>query len=192
MGGLASVQRTFPAARVRSNPVKEGHLPCHRGIVWQWQALNFRVLWPEKGETRAGNDHSCVVAVSDGKWRVLLTGDIESKTEHHLVRYYAADLPADVLQVAHHGSGTSSSPPFLRAVSAKVALASVARYSAWRLPAERVIVRYKQNHYQWRDTAVEGQVSVHFYAENWFVKGLRAQIMPRWYHQWFGVPRYSR
>ncbi|WP_067702846.1 ComEC family protein [Erwinia sp. ErVv1] len=192
MGGLASIQRAFPAARVRSNPGAEGHLPCHRGIVWQWQGLNFRVLWPEEGEKRAGNDHSCVVAVSDGKWRVLLTGDIESKTEHHLVRFYPAELPADVLQVAHHGSGTSSSPPFLRAVSARVALASVARYSAWRLPASRVMMRYKQNRYQWYDTAVEGQVSIHFFAENWFVKGLRAQIMPRWYHQWFGVPRYSR
>lgn len=130
--------------------------------------------------------------VSDGKWRVLLTGDLESLAELKMVSRYRSDLKADVLQVPHHGSGTSSSPPFLRAVEGSVALASVARYNAWKLPAERVIQRYKDYRYRWFDTARDGQISVQFFSSYWQVEGLRAQILPRWYHQWFGVPRYSK
>jgi competence protein ComEC len=77
-------------------------------------------------------------------------------------------------------------------VGGKVALASAARYSAWKLPAEKVIKRYQNYHYIWHDTALEGQLSVHFFDKNWHLSSLRAQIMSRWYHQWFGVPRYSR
>lgn len=191
-GGFNSLHAAFPEAQVHSGLGWEGHLPCHKGISWQWQGLAFDMLWPNAGETRAGNDQSCVIMVTDGKWRLLLTGDIESRAEMKLVAEYRNALRADILQVPHHGSGTSSLPLFLRSVSGSVALASAARYSAWNIPAERVIDRYHHYHYHWYDTAVHGQVSVEFYGENWKVKSLREQIMPRWYHQWFGVPRYSR
>lgn len=80
-------------------------------------------------------------------------------------------------------------PPLLRSVGGKAALASAARYSAWKFPADRIISRYKENGYQWYDTAADGQVRIEFFNENWRVLRLRAQIMSRWYHQWFGVPR---
>ncbi|AXF76216.1 ComEC family protein [Erwinia tracheiphila] len=191
-GGLESLQKAFPDTLLRSETGRGGHLPCHRGIKWRWQSINFEVLWPVQGEALSVNNQSCVIMVSDGKWRVLLTGDLESLAELKMVSRYRSDLKADVLQVPHHGSGTSSSPPFLRAVEGSVALASVARYNAWKLPAERVIQRYKDYRYRWFDTARDGQISVQFFSSYWQVEGLRAQILPRWYHQWFGVPRYSR
>ncbi|MCX8957388.1 ComEC family protein [Erwinia psidii] len=191
-GGLESLQKAFPHAVSRSETGRAGHLPCHSGIKWQWQSLHFEVLWPDRGEMQSGNNQSCVIMVSDGKWRVLLTGDIESPAELKMVSRYRHSLKADVLQVPHHGSRTSSSPPLLRAVAGEVALASAARYSAWKLPAERIIKRYTDYRYRWSDTAKDGQISVQFFSRNWQVSGLRAQILPRWYHQWFGVPRYSR
>ncbi|MEM6159815.1 ComEC family protein [Erwinia sp. P6884] len=192
IGGLESVQAAFPKAVIHSSAGVKANQPCLRGNYWRWQNLTFQVLWPERGETKSGNNQSCVVAVSDGRWRVLLTGDIEAPAELELVRLYRHELRADIVQVPHHGSGTSSTPPFLRAVAGQAALASAARYSAWRLPALRVIKRYRENHYKWHDTAVEGQISVKFYQQNWQVSGMRGEIMPRWYHQWFGVPRDSR
>lgn len=191
-GGLESLHKAFPLATMRSEMGREGHLPCHRGVSWQWQSLTFQVLWPEVGAKQSVNNQSCVIVVSDGKWRVLLTGDIEARAELKMVSHYRGQLAADVLQVPHHGSGTSSSPPLLRAVTAKVAIASAARYSAWKLPAERIIRRYADNHYRWYDTAADGQISIAFFRDGWQVYGLRAKILPRWYHQWFGVPRYSR
>lgn len=192
IGGLESLQQAFPEALVHSGLGWKGHLPCRRGVSWRWQGLSFQALWPLPGEGKTGNNQSCVLSVSDGKWRVLLTGDLEAKAEYQLVQLDREALRADILQVPHHGSGTSSVPPLLRAVRGRVALASAARYSAWKLPAKRVVARYKNHHYIWRDTALEGQVSVKFFDTFWQVSGLRAQIMSRWYHPWFGVPRYSR
>ncbi|MGE9550579.1 ComEC family protein [Erwinia amylovora] len=191
-GGLESLIKAFPQASLRSETGRPGHLPCRKGVSWSWQSLNFQVLWPMTQQKQSGNNQSCVIAVSDGKWRALLTGDIEAPAELKMVSIYRDRLRAEVLQVPHHGSGTSSSPPLLRAVAGQVAVASAARYSAWKLPAERIISRYAQNQYRWYDTAKHGQVSVQFFNDHWQVKGLREQILPRWYHQWFGVPRYSR
>lgn len=80
---------------------------------------NIRVLWPEKGRTRPGQDanQSSLVLRLDLKGSVLLqTGDLDGRYE-----MYAA-APADVLKVAHHGSLSSSSPAFLAAVHPSAAL----------------------------------------------------------------------
>lgn len=191
IGGLASMQAAFPQASVRSALARPGHLSCRKGDNWRWQGLGFHVLWPSIEAKGEGNDQSCVVLVTDGKWRVLLTGDIEAAAEMKLVAERRDDLHVDLLQVPHHGSRTSSTGPFLHAVSASAAMASAARYSAWRLPATQIIRRYGENGVKWRDTALSGQLSARFYAHRWQLIGLREQIMNRWYHQWFGVPRDS-
>ncbi|MTD26611.1 ComEC family protein [Erwinia sorbitola] len=192
IGGLESVQAAFPSAVVHSALDRKEHLPCRKGVQWRWQGLQFHALWPPEDEKREGNNQSCVVLVTDGKWRVLLTGDLETAGELQLVTEQRTSLAADLLQVPHHGSKTSSSPPFLRAVAAKTAMASAARYSPWRLPAAQIIQRYAKNHMEWRDTALSGQISARFFIDNWQLMGLREQIMNRWYHQWFGVVRDSR
>jgi competence protein ComEC len=47
--------------------------------------------------------------------------------------------------------------------------------------------RYRQQNYQWLDTPHQGQITLDFYQKNWRINSLRDQILPRWYHQWFGV-----
>jgi competence protein ComEC len=54
---------------------------------------------------------------------VLLEGDAERIVEQRLEAKH--DLRADLLKVAHHGSGTSSIPGFLEAVHPHWALISV-------------------------------------------------------------------
>lgn len=189
-GGLMSLKQAYPELTIRSAFGQPEHLLCRRGESWQWQQLQFKVLWPEKTGA-GGNNDSCVVMVSDGQYRVLLTGDLEMSAELKLVADEREHLVADIIQVPHHGSKTSSSPAFLRATQAKLALASVARYNPWRLPAAKIIRRYQKLGILWHDTAVSGQLSVWFYPQRWQVKGLREQILPRWYHRWFGVARDS-
>ncbi|MGE4799019.1 ComEC family protein [Yersinia hibernica] len=189
-GGLSEIKAAFPMATVRAPfPLKDGAntFPCKQGLSWQWQGLNFNVLWPRKHIVNAQNDDSCVIRVDDGKYSLLLTGDIEMRSERGLIKDYGAKLASTVLQVPHHGSNTSSIPPFLRAVKPELAFASAARYNQWHHPAKKVTQRYQKNNIIWRDTSVSGQLSVYFYSDDWQIKGYREQLMPRWYHQQFGV-----
>lgn len=184
-GGTEMISKAFPAATVRSS--FRGNLPCKRGEEWQWHGLNFKVLWPLKLQDYAGNDDSCVIRIDDGKFSVLLTGDIERGAERQVVADYRQNLNSTLLQVPHHGSKTSSSGPLLRNVKAEVAVASTARFNIWRLPSPKIKESYRLNHIQWRDTAHSGLLSAFFFDDYWRIKGLREQLMPRWYHQWFGV-----
>lgn len=185
MGGLSTVQRAFPQAVVYSPLYAAGHYACVRGRQWQWRGLNFRVLWPPQRLKQVGNDDSCTIRVDDGRFSLLLTGDLEARGESALLKL-RAELPSTLLQVPHHGSKTSSTPPFLRAVAPAAALASASRYNQWRLPAEKIIKRYRSYRIAWHDTSRSGQLSALFFDNDWQIKGFREQLMPRWYHQRFG------
>ncbi|EEG9649926.1 DNA internalization-related competence protein ComEC/Rec2 [Salmonella enterica] len=186
-GGLRSLQRVWPSMWIRSPLGWQGHLPCFRGEQWQWQGLTFQAHWPLRESADRGNNLSCVVKVDDGVHSILLTGDIEAGAEQKMLSRYWRHLAATFIQVPHHGSNTSSSIPFIQRVHGEAALASASRYNAWRLPSRKVKQRYRQQAYQWFDTPHQGQISLLFSPQGWRIQGLRDQILPRWYHQWFGV-----
>lgn len=186
-GGLDSMLAQWPSLLVISSLGWAGHQPCIRGKTWRWQGLMFTVHWPLKLSTGAGNNASCVVKVSDGRQSILLTGDIEESAERLMTKYHWRELRSSVLQVPHHGSKTSSSSVLLRAVEGQAALASAARYNAWRLPSKPVVARYRQYGYHWDDTAHAGQITVNFSSKGRVITRFRQQLSPRWYHQWFGV-----
>lgn len=187
-GGLNTLLRVWPALWVRSPLGWDNHLPCFRGEVWQWQGLTFTAHWPLKDTNAQGNNRSCVVKIDDGRQSILLTGDIEKPAELALLSRYWQHLKATIIQVPHHGSNTSSAMPFIQRVAGEAALVSASRYNAWRLPSAKVRNRYVQQGYRWYDTPHDGQVSVTFSPHGWSTLSLRQQILPRWYHQWFGVP----
>ncbi|WP_368543392.1 ComEC family protein [Enterobacter soli] len=187
-GGLASLQKSWPAMRVRSPLGWAGHLPCFRGQQWQWQGLTFSVHWPPPEQSLTGNNRSCVVKIDDGEQSVLLTGDIEAKAELAMVSHRWRHLRSTLIQVPHHGSNTSSSLPLVQRAEGKIALASAARYNAWRFPSGKVVRRYRKEGYFWLDTPQSGQISVTFSQHSWQIRRLRDQYLPRWYHQWFGAP----
>ncbi|QLK60635.1 DNA internalization-related competence protein ComEC/Rec2 [Enterobacteriaceae bacterium Kacie_13] len=186
-GGLEILQAMYPKASLRDSSYSAGHLSCIAGEHWKWEGLNFNILWPLKSTTDARNDDSCVIRVDDGTFSLLLTGDIEAGTEKALIKKERKGLQSTWLQVPHHGSNTSSSPPFLRAVQPVMAMASAARFNKWHLPAHKVVSRYIKARYDWHSTSVSGQLSIFIYNDYWAIKGLREQLIPRWYHHRFGV-----
>ncbi len=186
-GGMEYLAEKYPDIQIRSPSLNQSHLPCVRGEKWTWQGLNFAVLWPPKKSVIVGNDQSCVIRIDDGKYSLLLTGDLEKQGEYRLLELEKNHLRATILQVPHHGSNTSSTSVFIRRVMPQYALASVARYSPWRLPSVKVKQRYKNAGIEWHSTAVSGQITGYFYHDNFKLKGYRQQIVSRWYHQWFGI-----
>ncbi len=126
-------------------------IAARRGIAWRRvqpgdsmvvDAVILRVLAPDSAWTAGladANDASAVVLVQYGSIRFLLTGDAEAREEAWLVRAAGADLRADVLKVAHHGSRTSTSAAFLDAVNPRLALISVGAGNRYGHPGARVL-----------------------------------------------------
>lgn len=186
-GGIDDLMMAYPNLTLRSSFDNSSHLPCLQGESWQWKGVKFDALWPPNKVLSPKNNQSCVINVSDGKHNILLTGDIEKEAEIQLIRSKNRQLSADILQVPHHGSQTSSTLAFIQTVSPKFALVSAARYSLWRLPSDKVHLRYKKEAINWLTTSINGQISIEFNQDNIDVFTYRRDILPRWYHQWFGV-----
>lgn len=185
-GGISDLIEAYPWLNLRSSFGQLNHLPCYQGQRWQWGMLRFEVLWPEKLAEISHNNDSCVIQVSDGHRRLLLTGDLEKQGEKKLVLQNDGQLKADILFVPHHGSNTSSTPLFIRKVQPTLALVSSARYSPWKIPSDKVYLRYAKKNIQWLNTAEEGQVTICFKKEKMEILRYRKEINPRWYHLWFG------
>lgn len=71
------------------------------------------------------NNSSIVAKLTYGDTSFMFTGDAESDEEWELLGYYRAEaLDSDVLKVGHHGSSTSTTKGFFRAVSPQIAVIS--------------------------------------------------------------------
>jgi competence protein ComEC len=84
------------------------------------------ILFPDRNVSAwATNDGSIVAKLTYGNTRVMLTGDATTKTEDIILRENSEkDLNSDILKVGHHGSRTSTSKEFIKAVSPTYALIS--------------------------------------------------------------------
>lgn len=102
----------------------------------------LRVLAPDDALLLAPkpNDASLVLRLEWQDVSFLLTGDIESDAELALLRT-EADVAATVLKVPHHGSSTSTTAPFVRAVDPIVAVVSVGEDNRFDHPAPEVVQR---------------------------------------------------
>jgi competence protein ComEC len=152
-GGAVSVMRTLPTGVLWSS-LSAAHparglapfaLPCRAGARWEWDGVRFALLHPTAGSYDdpwiKANSRSCVLRVETRHGAVLLTGDIEEHDERTLVAGDNA-LEAATLLVPHHGSGTSSSPAFLRAVRPAHAVFAVGYRNRFGHPKQEVLERY--------------------------------------------------
>jgi competence protein ComEC len=99
------------------------------------------ILFPDRDVSDwTTNDGSVVGRLSYGGTSFLLTGDATSETERIvLANDSGASLRSEVLKVGHHGSRTSSSPDFLRAVSPDYALISLGLNNKYGHPHKEVL-----------------------------------------------------
>ena len=94
------------------------------GDILDWgKELTVRVVSPS-ANPRSTNDSSIVIQLHYGKVAFLFTGDAGSGAERQMVRQSGGGLRSQILKVAHHGSKSSSSEPFLRSVKPEAAIVS--------------------------------------------------------------------
>lgn len=156
VGGAAALLAQVHVGELRSS-LEAGHpllagrfnVPCVAGQRWDWDGVQFEFLHPLTATPAPGtkpNAQSCVLQIraADGL-SALLTGDIEAPQEQALVERLGAALRSDILLVPHHGSRTSSTAAFLKAVAPRVAVIQVGYRSRFGHPHPAVLSRYVES-----------------------------------------------
>ena len=105
------------------------------------------------------NDDSIVLEIAWHEVSIVLTGDIGRDTERAIAPFFSPS-PLRVMKVPHHGSLTSSSLEFIRALSPRVAVFSVGRGNAFGHPAPEVIERYRRTGADLFRTDQDGAVTI--------------------------------
>jgi len=95
------------------------------------------------GPPAAANDSSLVLRVSLGGTSFLLAGDIGSGAEREILEA-GESLRSTVLKSPHHGSGASSSGPFLEHVCPSDILISVGEGNRYGFPSPAALERYRK------------------------------------------------
>ncbi|MFR5864071.1 MAG: ComEC/Rec2 family competence protein [Acutalibacteraceae bacterium] len=102
--------------------------------------VTFDILSPIEDKYSDLNLYSAVLRVTYREKRFLLMGDAEQPNETALLAS-GESLRADLLKVGHHGSSTSSSADFLRAVRPDCALISCGEGNSYGHPEQVVLDR---------------------------------------------------
>lgn len=125
--------------------------------------VEFFYAWPGANDglgsgNTVENNASIVLKLTYGRHSFLFMGDAEGKDRDDapdepryvekilLAERQASELQATVLKLAHHGSETSSTLPFMQAVNPEIVVASSGRkkYGQVFLPDSTVLARYCQ------------------------------------------------
>ncbi|MDH5182211.1 MAG: DNA internalization-related competence protein ComEC/Rec2, partial [Gammaproteobacteria bacterium] len=163
-GGVDSLRAQFPVSRLISSDTTLLHRlngePCRAGQQWEWDGVTFRVLSPAEDQgSQRENNQSCVLRIVSQNGSLLLPGDIEVEAEQALLgRYAESDLQADILVAPHHGSKTSSSDAFIRAVKPKFVLYPIGYRNRYHFPHSQVTSRLKAVSAQSFDSASHGAI----------------------------------
>jgi len=134
----AAYRQVLAAARAHGVSIR--HLK--QGDSFSEDGVSGNVLWPDdlsEGQS-AKNDDSLVLRLTYGAETLLLAGDIERPSERRIL---AEEQPVGVnfLKVAHHGSKTSTTDPFLSAAHPAFAAISVGRDNVFGHPSPEVTDR---------------------------------------------------
>lgn len=159
MGGLADLYEQFAIDRLLISPktAEDGDVVFYEQIVQTANAAGTVIYTPVPGgkyqigdavlevlfadaTAEKENDRSIVLRLTIGGKRILFTGDLEREGEWALLRE-VDDLTADVFQLGHHGSNTSNTESFLKAVAPEIAIASSGYDHLYGHPAEAVVER---------------------------------------------------
>ncbi|MFZ3131794.1 MAG: ComEC/Rec2 family competence protein [Desulfosporosinus sp.] len=157
IGGLDTVIKSFPVKAVympnASTTTKTfedfisalttsgtKRIQAKMGVTLDVPGLTGQFLAPNGSGYDELNDYSAGLRLTYGKITFLFTGDASEISESEILKN-GQNLKADVLKVGHHGSSTSTSSAFLKAVSPKYAIISVGTGNDYGHPAASALSR---------------------------------------------------
>lgn len=179
-GGAESILKMFPVKELwitscaRTEPkenwisvldeASEKNIPIrdiYRGFKWNEFSFEIMAVHPKPDVCGETNEGSITLRAKGLGHSILLTGDLTIGGEKEILRTDSF-IKSDFLKLGHHGSKTSSSVPFLNAVSPQMALISSGRKNRFRHPSKQVINRLDSLHIPYLNTATSGTISITF------------------------------
>lgn len=174
IGGLSGALN-YASVGTAYCPVTTGTTETFQSFVKYLAQRGKQIKVPTAGETFAlggaqvqilgplhraedSNDNSIVLKVSFGATSFLFTGDAERAEEQDLLNA-GVNLQSTVLKVGHHGSDTSTSYPFLRAVAPQYAVISVGAGNSYGHPTEAVLSRLRDAGVTTFRTDMQGEIT---------------------------------
>ncbi|WP_338826309.1 hypothetical protein MTBGP_11170 [Moorella thermoacetica] len=157
IGGLDIVVRSFPVAAVYMpnaasttrtfedfiNAVKASgakRVQAKAGVKLDIPDIAAEFLAPNGSSYEDLNNYSAVLKLTFGNTSFLLAGDAEAASEAEMLNA-GYNLKADLLKVGHHGSESSTTSAFLKAVSPKYSVISVGKGNSYGHPAQQTLDR---------------------------------------------------
>lgn len=130
--------------KLKINTIKAGTDSINLG-----EGTRVSVFSPLKDEYKKGkeddfNNYSPIIKVEYGKNSFLFTGDAEAGVEREvLAKGY--DVSADVLKFGHHGSSTSTSKEFFKAVNPSIGVIQLGADNSYGHPHKETLQLIKDN-----------------------------------------------
>ena len=113
-----------------------------------------------KGYKHDPNNESVVGRLVFGSFTMMLTGDAEKKEEQAILAAAGDRVQSRILKAGHHGSKTSSSADFLRAVRPEAALISCGANNDYGHPHKETMKKYHTLKLDIYTTAENGTITV--------------------------------
>lgn len=122
----------------------------------------FKILFPTSRLLSENplNNNSIVAQFNYNNFKMLFTGDIEKLAEQQILKAEKAEIRADILKVAHHGSKTSSIPEFIKAVRPKIALIGVGKNNTFGHPNQQTIKNLENIKCRIYRTDLQGEIII--------------------------------
>lgn len=181
-GGAGAIIKKFPVGEIITAGEKKSEYAAVFGIAEEKikdlregrqgekffiDGVEVEIIFAPKVGT--GNEISNVYKISYGEINFLITGDLVKENEEQILSE-KINVSSEILKVGHHGSATSSSEEFLRAVNPKCAVISVGYGNNFGHPREEVLERLKKIHTKIFRTDKDGLIKFKTDGKNLFVQ----------------------
>ncbi len=130
------------------------------------QDVKLTVVAPVSDSYEDLNNYSVMLKLTYKNSSFLFTGDAEELSEYEILQS-DADIRADILKVAHHGSSTSSCEEFLRKVAPRVGIISCGFDNSYGHPHKETIDTFNKLIIEYFLTNGKGNISVVSNGENY-------------------------
>lgn len=148
-------------------------------------SLKIDVLYPFEPTTGERfenvNNASPFLRLTQGPFHVLLSGDAEEEVEAEVLSHpeVLPFLKADLMKAGHHGSRTSNTEPFLRAVDPQVLAISAGVGNSYGHPHPETLEKTQRLGIEVLRTDTQGRLSFVFEEKLPYMAWIRSMLAPR-------------